>query len=612
MNDSGSATYPKVDILIVDDTPANLRLLSQMLSDQGYKVRQAINGKMAVTAAITSPPALILLDVLMPDLSGYDVCAQLKADQATAAIPIIFLSALDDVLDKVKAFEIGGADYVTKPFELEEILVRVKNQLALQAGKQRLQELHDQLERRVEQRSAKLELANQRLMQMALHDSLTQLPNRRLFLQRLHQAIDRLQGQPKQQLAVLSLDCDRFKAVNDSLGHVIGDELLIAMSQTLSALLEPDQVVARWGGDEFNILLRGANVSDIAIQVADQILEKLAQPFQLENHKVFVNASIGIAFWHSTYQNPEHLLRDADIALYQAKAMGKGQHRVFDPNLHMATVNVLALETELHRAINQQEFVVHYQPIVSLLTAEVTGVEALVRWSHPTQGILYPEAFLSSAEETGLIVPLGNWILETACRQIKTWQTNCPHLEDLFVSVNLSTRQFAQADLLQQIDQILAVTHLSPRSLQLEMTEGVMMNNLALSAPILQELVQRKIKLGIDDFGTGYSSLSCLDSLPVSTLKIDQSFIETMDRIPQRSDLVPVIITIARTMKMNTIAEGIETPEQLGQLQQLGCDFGQGYLFSKPLSADAIFALLQTQPRWSLNGEDLSCISSLS
>ncbi|MGL5081648.1 MAG: putative bifunctional diguanylate cyclase/phosphodiesterase [Microcoleaceae cyanobacterium] len=602
-----SSKIDKVDILIVDDTPANLRLLSQVLTDQGYEVRQAISGSMALTAVTSSPPTLILLDILMSGLSGYEVCAQLKANQDTASIPVIFLSALDAVSDKVKAFDVGGADYVTKPFELEEVLIRVKNQLALKAAEQHLRGLHWQLEQRVQERTRELELANIKLMEMALHDSLTQLPNRRLFLQRLQIAIDSIQHhkQPNKNchLAVLLLDCDRFKVVNDSLGHLVGDELLVALSRSLESLLKPQHTVARLGGDEFAILLVDLETPEAANEIANCILKRLSQPFQLNRHEVFVNTSIGIALWHSSYKDPEYLLRDADLALYQAKALGKGQYHIFNLALHTAAVNVLELETELHRAIHQAELVVYYQPIVSLKTGEIAGFEALVRWLHPTRGAIPPEVFLPIAEETGLIVLLGYSVLTMACHQLRTWQQQHPIPETFFISINLSVRQFAQLDLIQQIDQVLAETEINPQCLKLEMTEGVIMNDPTLAATTLKSLVSRKVRLGIDNFGTGYSSLSYLDTLPVDTLKIDQSFIAAIGYGSENSDLLPVIVSIARIMGMNTVAKGVETLTQLRKLQNLGCDFGQGYLFSPPRSAEDSFSLIQSSDHLEFNQE---------
>ena len=575
----------KADILIVDDTPMNLRLLSTMLIEQGYEVRQAISGKMALTAVQTCPPSLILLDVMMPDIDGYQVCSEIKNEPEIADIPIIFLSALDDVWDKVKAFQVGGADYITKPFEFEEVLARVQNQLALKNAKSKLSTLNAKLEKRVEHRTKQLEVANAKLLEMALHDPLTGLPNRRFLMQKLEQSLKLAQKDSKAQFAVLFLDCDRFKVVNDSLGHHVGDELLIALSRRLETLFNRDDIFARLGGDEFVILLNPIRDAQQVTQIANSILEALSQPFQLEGHEVFINASIGIALWRPDYEDPEHLLRDADTAVYKAKALGRGRYHIFDSTMHVAAINVLELETELHRAIAQEELVVYYQPIVVLNTGEIVGFEALVRWQHPTRGLVSPQSFIPIAEEIGLIIPIGNWVLRQSCHQLHTWQRQNLVDDSFFISVNLSTRQLNQFDLIEHVDQILSETQISPQCLKLEITESALMENPQIATEILRQFKRRGIQLGIDDFGTGYSSLSYLHYFPLDTLKIDQSFVRQIDRGSENLGLVPIIINIAQILEMNVIAEGIETQTQLKQLLNLNCRFGQGYLFSPPVNA---------------------------
>ena len=586
------------DILVVDDTLENLRLISTMLIKQGYNVRKALNGQMALKAVQTVVPDLILLDIMMPDMNGYEVCQHLKANQQTAEIPVIFLSALSEVFDKVKAFEVGGVDYITKPFQLAEVVVRVENQLALKAAEREIRQLNAQLEERVKERTRQLEIANAQLLKMALHDDLTGLPNRTLFMERLEQALNRASSDGVYEFAVLFLDCDRFKVVNDSLGHLIGDTLLIAIARRLEASLSQSDTLARLGGDEFAILLTEIPKLSSAAFVANQILESLANPFQLKGHEVFINASIGIALSNFDYNKPEHLLRDADTAMYRAKALGKGQYHIFDPAMHDAALQLLQLETDLRRAINQQEFIVHYQPIVDLITGRIAGFEALVRWHHPQHGMVSPGLFIPIAEETGLIIPIGNWVLREACHQLRLWQKEKLKGIPLFMSVNLSARQFAQLDLIEQIEQILSETQLNPQSLKLEITESAIMDNVNSVAVILQKLRSHSIQLSIDDFGTGYSSLSYLHSFPVNNLKIDQSFVQRLDSNPKNLGLIPAIINIAKTMGMSVIAEGIETPQQLAQLRTLNCDFGQGYLFSKPLDAQKAIDLTASNPQW--------------
>lgn len=579
-----SPQFTKADILIVDDTLMNLRILSKMLSDQGYEVRQAISGKMALTAVQSSPPSLILLDIMMPDIDGYQVCSILKDDPQTIDIPIIFISALDDVLDKVRAFKSGAADYVTKPFEFEEILVRVQNQLALKEAKEKLSLLNAQLEKRVEKRSKQLEDANAKLLEMALHDPLTGLPNRRFLMQSLEQALHQIKQDETAKFAVLFLDCDRFKVVNDSLGHLVGDELLIALSKRLKTLLRKTDTLARLGGDEFTLLLNPIQDINSVIEISDRILNTLLYPFYLLNqYEVFINASIGISIGSVSYENPEHLLRDADTAVYRAKALGRGQYHIFDSTLHINAINILELETELHRAIEKEELVVYYQPIVVLETQKIIGFEALIRWQHPTRGLISPQSFIPIAEEIGLIIPIGNWVLHRSCYQLYTWQQQGIVDENFFISVNLSTRQLTQLELIEKVDRILSQTQINPHCLKLEITESALMDNPRIAIEILQQLRSRGIQLGIDDFGTGYSSLSYLHDFPLDTLKIDQSFVKQIDETSKSLGLVPVIVNIARILEMNIVAEGIETSTQLQQLIRLNCTLGQGYLFSPPV-----------------------------
>jgi diguanylate cyclase (GGDEF)-like protein len=592
-----SIVMAKEDILIVDDTPENLRFLSTLLMKQGYSIRKALSGQMALTAVQTVIPNLILLDIMMPDIDGYEVCEKLKSDPKTSEIPVIFLSALSDAFDKVKAFSVGGADYIAKPFQFEEVLARVQNQLELRAAKIQNQQLNAQLEERVKERTYQLEITNQelrreineriilqeQLLKMALYDDLTGLPNRVLFIERLEQALKHTKEHSEEAFAVLFLDCDRFKVVNDSLGHLAGNELLIALARRLEELLGKYNTVARLGSDEFAIILTNIeNISSVLL-VADRILKSFSFPFQLNRQEIFINASIGIALSNLNYEVPEHLLRDADIAMYRAKTLGKGQYQIFDPEMHDAAVQVLQLENDLRRAIERQEFIVHYQPIIALSTSKIVGFEALVRWDHSQRGMVSPGLFIPVAEETGLINQIGNWVLRESCHQLQQWYQEKLLDYPLFMSVNLSARQFAQSDLIEQIDQILEETQLNPQNLKLEITESVLMNNTQSVKGIMQQLRQRKIQLCIDDFGTGYSSLSYLYNFPVDTLKIDRSFIRYLDEKTESLGLIPAIMKIAQTLKMSVIAEGIETSEQLAQLKSLNCEFGQGYLFSKPV-----------------------------
>lgn len=585
------------DILIVDDTIENLRVLSALLSQHGYHVRKATDGEMALLAIQTLRPDLILLDIMLPKIDGYSLCTQLKTNPSTAEIPIIFLSALDGEFDKVKAFNVGGADYISKPFQIQEVLVRVRHQLKLNAAEQEIRQLNAELEHRVYERTAQLERANAQLAKVALYDGLTGLVNRILFMETLEREAARASAETGYQFAVLFLDCDRFKVINDSLGHLMGDELLVSMAQRLQRLMGPSDTLSRLGGDEFAILLPNIGDTEQPKTLAQQILTELSQPFHLKGREVFTSVSIGIAISDSSNDSAEHLLRDADTAMYRAKLSGKNQYQVFEGSMHEAAMRRLQLETDLYRAVGNQEFLVYYQPIVSLATGKLAGFEALVRWNHPQQGLIYPGEFIPLAEETGLIVQLSHWILYQACQQLYQWQCDRLVEEDITMSVNLSGRQFMQPNLIEQIENILAETSINPACLNLEITESIIIDN-GLAAKVLAQLKKYNIKISIDDFGTGYSSLKYLHLLPIDILKIDKSFIQCLDDASEAVNLVPVILNIAKILDIKVVAEGIETGNQARYLQQLSCQFGQGYFFSRPIASDSMTELLREKDSW--------------
>ncbi len=602
----------KKDILIIDDTPDNLRVLSSVLRRKGYNVRNALNWHMALTANQTALPDLILLDIMMPEIDGYEVCRRLKASGETADIPIIFISALDDVFDKIKAFEVGGVDYISKPFEFEEVLIRVQNQLSLQTARKEILQLNAELEERVKQRTSDLEntltrlhqeiserqeLQN-KLLEVALHDSLTGLPNRVLFVKRLEKALNRAKQEVDYKFAVLFLDCDRFKVVNDSLGHFIGDELLQSIARRLQFSLKPLDTLARLGGDEFTILLENLPNFETANETAEAILQSLSLPFQISKYEVFMNASIGISLSNKNYEKSEYLLRDADNAMYKAKSLGKSRYHLFDPIMHEQAIQLLELENDLRRALERKEFEVYYQPIVSLTTGKISGFEALLRWHHPQRGMIYPTNFIPLAEETGLIAAIDIWVLKSVCQQLNTWEKNQAIPNNITVSVNLSAGIFAQTILVKEIDRILEETKVNPVRINLEITESIIMENSDTVNRIVQELKNRRLKLVMDDFGTGYSSLGYLHNFPLYALKIDQSFVSRMLKYEENLGLVPVMIEIAHSMGVKAIAEGVETKEQLAKLKTLKCDFVQGILFAEPVSSESVIDLITSSPQW--------------
>ena len=432
------------------------------------------------------------------------------------------------------------------------------------------------------------------LRHQALHDPLTDLPNRTLFLDRLEEALARL-GRGGSSVAVLFLDLDDFKVVNDSLGHEAGDALLVAVSGRLRACLRPEDTVARFGGDEFAVLLDNGTVAgDDAALVAERIVEGLREPFVVKGREISISPSIGIVMATSSRDRPMDLLRKADIAMYEAKAKGQARYEVFDPTMNIRILERLEVENDLRRAIERGELRVHYQPKVLVSTGKIVGTEALVRWEHPERGLLSPAAFISIAEETGLIVPLGRWVLTEACRQTREWQELYPSDSPLVVCVNVSGRQLRHPELARDVERVLQETGLEPGNLNLEITESVLVEGELTNLAALRELKRLGVKLMLDDFGTGYSSLSYLKRLPADFLKIDRSFTKGLGKDPKDEGIVSAVIDLARVLGMKEIAEGVETTEQAAHLRELGCRYAQGYLFSKPLPAEGIGELLAT------------------
>lgn len=428
----------------------------------------------------------------------------------------------------------------------------------------------------------------------ALHDALTGLPNRVLFIDRLSHAIERfrMSGNP---YSVLFLDLDYFKVVNDSLGHTLGDQLLVAISRKLSDCLRVSDTVARLGGDEFVILLEGIQAAEAVSQTARRIQQSISQPFDLGSHAMYSSASIGIVLSSPEYSNAEEVLRDADLAMYRAKALGKNRVEFFDPSLRERAISRLAVENELRRAIEQQEFHLHYQPILSLQTSQLIGFEALIRWQHPARGMLPPIEFLPVAEESGLIVPMGEWVLEEACRQTREWQKLFPAEQPLCINVNISYKQFIQEDFVKMVEEVLQKTGVEPACLRLEITESVLIDNTSAAASVFEQLTKIGVQLQVDDFGTGYSSLSYLHRYPIHTIKIDRSFIQEIDEEAKHSDLVRTMVLMAANLGMDAIAEGVETESQMRVLKELGCKYGQGYLISRPMEASKAREWMRTK-----------------
>jgi diguanylate cyclase (GGDEF)-like protein len=460
--------------------------------------------------------------------------------------------------------------------------------------------------------STSLRGAQERLLHDALHDHLTQLPNRALFMERLQRASRRRTRHPEYIFAVLFVDLDRFKTVNDSLGHPAGDQLLLEIVRRMTAALRRDDVIsrpaaalqdytdntlARLGGDEFTILVEDIHDPSDAVRVAERVQQAVAVPVSLGGGQdVFTSASVGIAVSTSVHCSGEDLVRDADTAMYRAKASGGDRCAVFDATMHDRAVERLQLETDLRRAIEREEFRLQYQPIVSLGDHRVVGFEALLRWQHPERGLLSPAAFLTVAEETGLVTRIDHWVLREACGEARRWQTRFPSDSPASVSVNISAHGFGQPDIVRQVANTLHDTGLDPHSLRLEITESVAMADAGRARTILTELKALGVRISLDDFGTGYSSLSYLQRFPVDTLKIDQSFVVGMDQNNECREIIRTILNLAATLGLDVIAEGAETAAQVDYLERLDCKFGQGYFFSRPLPLDELRAILMTGP----------------
>ncbi|MGC1453575.1 MAG: EAL domain-containing protein [Nitrospirota bacterium] len=449
---------------------------------------------------------------------------------------------------------------------------------------------------KLEDEVAERKRIEEKLTHDVFHDALTGLPNRTLFMDRLQHAIttsQRRAGTPF--YAVLFCDIDRFKVINDSLGHLIGDQVLVMVARKLIDCVRPGDTVARLGGDEFAILLENISDPAHAIEVADRAKRSLSTPLSIKGNDIYPSLSIGIAIDTDWYERPEQPLRDADIAMYEAKDRGNASYEVFDAEMHANILNRMQLETDLRGAVDRKEFILYYQPIIDLKVQQLTGFEALVRWNHPTRGLIYPLEFIPLAEENGLISQIGEWILHEACRELKRLQVQYPHQPPLTMSINISSKQFAHQDLVRMLSGFLAETEVDPHSIALEITESMIMENVDAAVETMNMLREMGIQIHIDDFGTGHSSLSYLHRFPINALKIDRSFISKLTADGSNKEIITSIISLANSLKVDVIAEGVEMEHQLSNIRKMECGFCQGFLLARPLAEHDIDAWMQQQ-----------------
>lgn len=697
-------------ILIVDDNPVNLGVVVDHLEQAGYDVLVALGGLEALDRVRFADPDLILLDVMMPDMNGFDVCRNLHGDPQYRDIPVIFMTALADVQDKVTAFAAGGVDFVSKPFQVEELLARVQTHLALRKARADLEARSRALEAEVEARRSaerllrESEIKHRRLFEsagdailvidcadatvvdanekcaellglsrdrsalpfadlacfserlsaqevlaalreerqmkwpewswrrsdgepvhaevigntyeaggrllaqctlrdirvrkeaearvryLALHDSLTGLPNRTMLMDRLQQAIGHARSH-HEQIGLLLLDLDHFKHINDSLGHFIGDELLEQVARRLRSVLTEGDIAARLGGDEFVVVATGVRGPHDAEQLARRISDNLLEPFFVQGRRLHAGASIGICLYPGDGDSPAALLQAADTAMYQAKKRGRGNHRLFSADLSMAADRWHTLSNDLHGACERNEFVLHYQPQISVETGGVIGLETLLRWHHPVQGLIAPGLFIPLLEEHGKMVEVGRWVLKQACLQNAAWQAQ-GH-PPVRIGVNLSAQQFYRGDIVLAVREALLESGLAAEWLELELTESLTLDDTEATLRIMRELKALGVMLSLDDFGTGWSALGYLSRFPLDRIKIDRSFVRDLINDSSTAAIVNSILDLARQLNLDCVAEGVETAAQLEHLRLNRCPSIQGFFFSQGVEMRNIPALLR-------------------
>ncbi|AFY85175.1 EAL domain-containing response regulator [Oscillatoria acuminata] len=590
-------------ILVIEDEELVRNNIVEILDTVDFRVIGASNGGIGVQLAEEHLPDLILCDVMMPELDGYGVLAALRNNPVTATIPFIFLTAKGDKTDIRQGMNLGADDYLTKPFRRKELLGAIEARLIK----------HDALYQGYTRESRRAVVPVPEVQperpESIYYDHLTNLPNQLLVREQFEPLRDRTHPEGGC-IWILLIGLDRFKRINQSLGHDFGDRLLMEVAQKLSQCVRPGDILARLHTDQFVIVLAsGAHNGDrptlsdsrdfssnntpkpSSEAIAQPILDRLTQPFCLENREIFITASIGISTYPQDGKAVDALMKNAGVAMSYAKQLGGNQYRSYTPTLQSESLDDLCLETSLRYAVERQELQLYYQPIVGLKNGRIVGAEALLRWHHPQRGMISPVKFIPLAEQTGLIAPIGEWVLQTACNQTKSWQAE--GLPPVRVAVNLSFRQFNQLDLSERLVRILYESGLNPSYLELELTESILVQNVDSTIAKLNELKAMGVKISLDDFGTGYSSLSYLQQFPFDLLKIDRCFVQGINTNPTNAALTKAIIQMAHSLNLKVIAEGVETREELAVLYENQCDNIQGYFFSRPVKAEDFKRMLQ-------------------
>jgi diguanylate cyclase (GGDEF)-like protein len=544
-------------VVLADDDPSIRLMIRHVLESEEFDIVEAADGLEAIKAVEKHHPALVLLDAVMPGIDGFTTCKQIK-DKGHTDIPVMMITGLDDDASVERAYDVGAIDYITKPIKWAVLKHRVKSVVASVVSERKVQLL-------------------------AYRDTLTNLPNRLLFADRLEHALIRAHRH-RESVALMLIDIDDFKLVNDSFGHEAGDKLIMAIGDLLTKSLRRADTVARLGGDEFAVIVEDIDGPEDAISIADNLTTILAHNVRLDDQETYTGASIGIAIYPDDGDDARTLLKNSDTALFRAKERGRHGFQFYKPEMSVTAMERLELENSLRKALERDEFVVHYQPTIDLHKNEVVGVEALLRWQHPEKGIINPCDFVPLTEDCGLIVPIGEWLIRTVCKQLRLWHEE--GLENQNVSINIAPRQFRDQDILSLFKEMIHEHGIEASAITIEITESALIENVGEVESVLSTLTNMGMTVALDDFGTGFASIAYLKDFPVGIVKIDRDFI---DGIPDNEDdtaIVNAIAGLARGLKLKLLAEGVENDRQLQMLKGLGCQLGQGFYWSKALPAD--------------------------